>query len=170
MNEWTPEIITTAAKMWGEGATGSAIADAIGTTRNSVLGMTHRNRVLFPHRVKTAKGGYQQSRTRAKGFAQTPRKQAIQRPPARSKPNPVQWIKPTPSAYHRGSAYDLDKYQIEGQTSARFDSLGAHQCRFILSQFGMKEGPESACCGADIFKRSYCRDHYRVVYTKRGSA
>ncbi|KEA07148.1 GcrA family cell cycle regulator [Rhizobium rhizogenes] len=50
--KWTDETMQTAADMWSKGHSGTEIAEKIGVSRNSMLGMADRNRERFPSRLK----------------------------------------------------------------------------------------------------------------------
>lgn len=49
-----PEFdIDTASKMWNEGFSAGMIANALGVSRNVVIGKANRNREMFPNKAKT---------------------------------------------------------------------------------------------------------------------
>lgn len=50
---WTEERIAKAQKHWEEGLPARAIADLLGSTKNTVISMAHRNRERFPERQKS---------------------------------------------------------------------------------------------------------------------
>lgn len=45
---WTNDLIEKASAMWRDDCSAKQIADELGTNRNSVLGVMHRNRDMFP--------------------------------------------------------------------------------------------------------------------------
>ncbi|MBB3521070.1 GcrA family cell cycle regulator [Rhizobium sp. BK456] len=49
---WTEERIAKAEQLWSEGLTARAIAEVVGSTKNTVISMAHRNRPRFPERQK----------------------------------------------------------------------------------------------------------------------
>ncbi|WP_037069659.1 GcrA family cell cycle regulator [Rhizobium favelukesii] len=55
-----PEFdIDTASKMWNDGFSAGMIANALGVSRNVVIGKANRNRELFPNKAKTGiRGGH----------------------------------------------------------------------------------------------------------------
>ena len=48
--DWTPRMVERLTKMWNDGKTGQAIGEAIGTSKNAIVGKAHRLG-LEPHLV-----------------------------------------------------------------------------------------------------------------------
>lgn len=59
--QWTPDVIQDCAERWKNGESSSQIADALGVSRNSVLGVMNRNRDMFPKLGTTTRNGIQKA-------------------------------------------------------------------------------------------------------------
>lgn len=46
-----PAIVAQASELWAKGLTATAVAQAVGLSRNAICGLAHKHRDLFPHKT-----------------------------------------------------------------------------------------------------------------------
>lgn len=162
----TVKQIEEARKLWREGLSAGKIAKKIGATRSSVCGYAYRHRGDFPARV-TEPVIRHEIPTVADLDVKKP-----QPAPKRTKSTSPRLAdsglfalesKPPQSIPRRE---ELPKPEVLVES---VDILGLtnHTCRFPLSEFSEKCGPDTLYCGAEPLPgKSWCRKHAAVVFDK----
>lgn len=150
---WTDERMTLLRDLVAQGLTSSALAAALGVTRNAVLGKCHRHGISVgggkPAPRPTPKSGPRVSKSVA-----PPRPRAPARPPA---PRPTAIVAQVPVLRVAAPAAAV------GLLDLRFG-----QCRFPL---GGSRARAVLFCGAPALTgRSYCEDHHSLCHRARGVA
>lgn len=120
----TEEKRARIAELWNLGWTSSHIADAVGLSRNSVIGAVHRLRVKGAI-IKTEED---------------------RKPP---RPKKVLAIRKN------------FKRSIPSGKPVGILDLKSNSCRFIISD----EKAETLYCNHQVWKQSYCKEHYKICYT-----
>lgn len=146
-DSWTKEELDIVVRMANDGRTASQIAIALktGRTRNAVIGVINRRKISL--QIK-----------RPQVPKKKPRKTVVLsivnvRAP-RSNPDPPKAV----AAVERFIA-PLKRPDVKyGPTL--FTDTEHDQCRFIIG----RKGHDSIVCGEPIFKRSWCKHHYKIVY------
>jgi hypothetical protein len=144
---WTKEELDIVVRMANDGRTASQIAIALktGRTRNAVIGVINRRKISL--QIK-----------RPQPPPRKPRKTVVLsivnvRVP-RSNPDPPKAV----AAVEKFVA-PLKRPDVEyGPTL--FTETERDQCRFIIG----RRGHDSIVCGEPIFKKSWCKHHYKIVY------
>jgi hypothetical protein len=168
LKKWTDEDIEEVKRMASLEYTAAEIAQNFeGRTRNSVIGMCHRNgirlnspKVSANPRVRAPR--QQPSKPTLLNFrvsALTGASQLVYgNPAAKTKPKP-----PTPVVDHEL----LDK-TLWGSVTMRDLSNGSmKQCRFIA---GPPQGLDTVFCGEPVVMGySWCAEHKKIVYPPRAS-
>jgi hypothetical protein len=157
MSFWTDEAKGKASKLWRDGASATEIAHLFGCSRNSVIGLTYRNRDLFPHKPERKAA---------------PR-QAKREPMAR--PFVVRKVKPV-----RPAETDLPKAEpIEEKLDQSFVpskpvgilALDSRTCRWPLWPMSENPGADGLYCGEETAKDSaWCWHHRLAARDKSRSA
>lgn len=150
MHIWTEEEIGFAAALWKKNYSATGISNAfradlgIDVSRNSVIGIVHRKRDMFPQRVRGGFHGAQTGKQRGAVKRKSPGKPIKARPPLAivkaTTPAPAPAPLPTPLAI---------------------------ECRHVTL---MERGPRDCCwptndggpftyCGLPISRGSYCEHH-----------
>lgn len=171
--DWTEDTLKEAAALWMQGKSAAQIGNAIGRSRNAVLGKAHRMPELFP-----ARGDRRPSVTvrrvveKLRGPRATPvrvKSAPAPRTPRLPKPEPVDvpdgWIR------ERGEPIrnDLSVFALAGIEPVAFVDLGRDACRFPLQAAEVKAGPDMPCCGAKTEEgKSYCDAHRAVMRQRIG--
>lgn len=146
-NFWTPERIEILKTMWSEGQSAASCADAIGCSRNAAIGKVHR---LGLEKRKTLV-----SRPPNNHWRKTPLRIGARATLPRALIGPEQQ---RPSLSH-GATPVLPI--IPEEERVPFLDTKPGQCRFILDD-------EKRCCGRPtVPERSWCLDHYHVVFKRR---
>jgi hypothetical protein len=144
---WTKEELDIVVRMANDGRSASQIAIVLNTgrTRNAVIGVINRRKISL--QIK-----------RPQPPPRKPRKTVVLsivnvRVP-RSTPNPPKAV----AAVEKFVA-PLKRPNVEyGPTL--FTETERDQCRFIIG----RRGHDSIVCGEPIFKKSWCKHHYKIVY------
>lgn len=143
-SQWTPERDQILTARWAAGEVSSAIALAMGVTRNAVMGRVQRLKLPSrPSPIKPARKDIPPARKRVASQA-SPRL----RPPAetRRKPGGVSSLNSAPAVASNGAAGVL------------FGELRPEHCRWPL--WGMERPAEFAFCGCPKAEgRPYCAGH-----------
>lgn len=156
---WTPERRELAERMWREGAGSTATARALGDgcTRNMIIGLMRRAKVVSPN-PRNAKGRPAALRKYSPARA-VPAKLGSPGASPRTAPRPLgrsaSPVKPTVAARAVGAIRLID---------ARHD-----QCRFIP---GETCGPGTLICGDPVTAEgaSYCAGHAWICYAPARAA
>lgn len=137
---WTQDRIETLARLWREGRSAAAIAQALGgVTRNAVLGKIHR--LGLSGRARPARPGSGLHRTESAGRRRArPRRRVV--PPPAAAPGPP--ADPPPEA---------------GLADMR--TVGPHACRWPL---GDPRAPGFSVCGRPVARGAYCAAHGALAY------
>lgn len=80
-----------------------------------------------------------------------------------SSTNPTHRAKIKNAACKRSKLAPKPELPIENN-NIRFFEARLFQCRFILDS--PKNVWDTICCGAPVYKQSYCQAHYRICYRK----
>jgi GcrA cell cycle regulator len=166
MKGWTEERIALAVKLWAEGKTAAAIAEAIGwgMTRNAVIGMLNRRKLKIngkkagPGRVSKLVLGARAPKPHAPAKRQLP---AIR--PAREEtifiPRCVVPARPSRPA----SQCAISKNEASPEAAERVLALKPGQCRYPL---GDPLDPAFRFCAAPIKAegKPYCAAHHRLCH------
>ena len=143
---WTDKVVAVLRERWAAGDSAGVIADAIGTSRNSIIGKVRRLK-LEPRKVKTALSCY--DGRPVKKAAPKPRKPhvsiATRWGAYSAEPKPGK-LPPTPVA-------DLVPLNIP------FEDLRAFHCRWMTSETTYP----STFCGHSAFVGSWCPTHRAIV-------
>ncbi|WP_374309369.1 GcrA family cell cycle regulator [Methylocella sp.] len=160
---WTPQMVDRAVALRKDGRTATEVAEALGVTRNAVIGQMHRVRCAAapnqPKPVKPpARNPVAETKPRAKACAVTPPAAPKARPPAQRggyfslsawTPAPA----PKPPRLH--------DFAVE-PGAVSFEALRSGACRWPSG------GPEAAdlmFCGAPALEgRPYCARHCLRAY------
>lgn len=147
---WTKEELDIVVRMANDGRTASQIAIALktGRTRNAVIGVINRRKISLQIKRPQAP-----PRKPNKGRGTVVLGIANIRVP-RSNPEPPKVV----AAVEKFVA-PLKRPDVEyGPTL--FTDTEHDQCRFIIG----RKGHDSIVCGEIVFKRSWCKHHYKIVY------
>jgi len=144
---WTKEELDIVVRMANDGRSASQIAIVLktGRTRNAVIGVINRRKISL--QIK-----------RPQPPPRKPRKTVVLsivnvRVP-RSNPEP-----PMAVAAVEKFVAPLKRPDVEyGPTL--FTETERDQCRFIIG----RKDHDSIVCGEPVFKRSWCKHHYKIVY------
>lgn len=143
--------------LWNENKTGTEIAEALGLTRNAVLGMIFRLRTKGMINVRqkdqdaVRKDPDKLYRRKVKGAKKPkqPKKPKVERRGA-PKPFPV---------LRGGEKTDLPQ-PVTPQKAVQLDGLRLGSCRYIVSG----SGPSAFYCGDPKERGSYCAGHAAICY------
>lgn len=140
------ERVSTIGEMWLNGLSAGQIAIALKTTRNTIIGIVHRNHINRERRVAVPSS----------------------KPPARAKPHVTKARLPVAPrimvAVVRQSADDMianNRPPIDG--IAPISLLELPNREGVMCRFPVIGG----YCGAPSGERMYCDHHHRYVYTPR---
>jgi GcrA cell cycle regulator len=140
---WTDERVERLKQLHAEGYSASQIAGILGgITRNAVIGKVNR---LGPSKPKPAPG------VKIKRNVAKPK--VYPRMSVRGHFDPAS-VSPTPLPKHRDEAIPL------AQRKQLLDLQPWH-CKYPI---GNPDEPNFFFCGAEVFGRSYCVEHYRRCY------
>lgn len=151
---WTPELIEELRDLWARGLTGSKIGDALGMTKDAVIGKAHR--LKLPSRPSPIRKGSKPKPPRIKPalklktFAIAKPKQppkAVKGPPPKQK---------QPQPYEQGRSSDSIKRRYAGCGPA------PKRCQFIAEH---PTADDSCKCLAPVRDGSaYCAVHHARCY------
>jgi len=171
VDAWTDEDIAEAARRWKRGESAGTIAQAMGRTRNGVLGLMYRKRERFP--LRDAAMGIKRA-----GRGSSP--PAMPRPEARPRPVPV--AKPAEPVHRPPAATQAPRPVAPDVVAATRPGFFAHrdrlqagsapvalvdrttrQCAWPLTDFLDASPADMPCCGAPVASGraggSYCAAH-----------
>lgn len=142
---WTAERISTATRMWMEGAAGHAIGAVLGTSRSAVLGKLSRLGLMrkgVENSTAKPRSYYKRSKPKAPSIDAEPRR-------------PMPRLIPLTPPPERGDNIGLTDL-IDGM------------CKFPL---GDPDGPDFRFCGhAQRPGAPYCPYHCQIAYSPRSEA
>lgn len=142
---WTTERIDKLKDLWGKNFSSGQCADALGLTRNAVMGKVHRMG-LSGHERPPAKTSIEINETRRLWRARM-HGQVV--PKNGWCPGRMPIAKPVEAP----------------PLNIGFMKLKQHHCRWVT---GKGDDSLATYCGHDVFDRSFCDQHYRVCYEKPG--
>ena len=156
---WSEHDLAQAQAMWAKGLSARQIGAALGRPRNSICGLAHRRRDLFPARVTTFRStGTVATRKPARPHA-APRKQ--------SAPNPAGsgGIPADEPFVEIVDALFVSAHQVS------FLAVRDSQCKWPLWGADGRPGADSLCCGTDVVAgKSWCRHHLRLAVDRKVAA
>lgn len=155
----TDGIIAEAARMWNDGYSASMVGAALGLSRNSIVGMAHRNREMFmekstspkPARIQKEMGAVRKPRKRVLVPPTEKRKplaKGVRRQVETSKLFPVFKVETIPAAVK--TEYDAERLLH----AVTLEHLGRRQCKWPLNN-----GGPYLFCAADA-DGNYCQHHH----------
>lgn len=156
---WTDDDIAHARKLRTDGRSASEIGRELGRTRNSVIGMMHRNRDLFP--LSTKAQAVEAMKRRDRATDGTPRQSAA-RPAPGAKPVALPSAPPL-DAFKTAPLPETDE-NWSVAVAVRFLDVDSRHCKWPLWKAEENPGPAGLCCGAAIEPNTtYCRHHRRIA-------
>lgn len=169
---WTDGNLEAAAQMWRDGRSANEIAVALGTTKNSVLGVAHRKRAQFavrdPLKSKTMdererQAALDQRRKKLRVTRITnaePIRKARQQAMMKAAGEAPSWM----DGLQKHPKSDLSRFRLADVAPVPFALLNDRQCRFPLECCEVKSGPDTPCCGAETeIGIDYCGAHLVVM-------
>lgn len=166
--KYSPEFKAHVSRLWAEGYSRIQIAELLGISKDAVIGLVHR--LKLPPRGNPVRQGTDTRRNaielRAKGATLRVIAQALNRNPNdikrmfesedRKRPIPA----PTP-ALPAVETPRMATIKTVRQVEMRLPASPHRTCQFITSA----DKPWRFCCRQALFGKSWCAQHYRVVFT-----
>lgn len=170
----TPSLIALLRRHWDEGLTTAEIGERVGISKNSVIGFAHRNGFPpRPHPIKVNRELRQQVQELHENGASV----EVIAKTVRRRPREIRYIlfgrKPRPQAHYTTPilpALPSLAAPVECKTVATIREAkqvelrlptSKRSCQFIESD----SKPWKWCCRPALFGKSWCGQHYRVVFT-----
>jgi hypothetical protein len=137
--------------MWENNMTGSEIANAIGITRNAVMGHLSRIRAMKLTGYKVEPKGHRKPVRKA---VEAPKTSAlpktIQKPKAKPETNPDQFVMTV-----------LEDRSLPPHGPVTLMNLHHLSCRYIISEV---KGAQTLFCGKVKTTAAYCAEHHQLCY------
>jgi hypothetical protein len=149
-------------KMWRKGYTGAQIAQSAGTTRNTVMGYVHRAVKAGLLTLKTVKN----PPTLKTIPAALPEPKPVTLPVLKTTKAKTTYAITTIKSRIENATFKKQELETNPQTEINSKGvplikLREHHCRHIFDETATHE---SLYCGRDVFRRSYCEEHYLMFY------
>lgn len=170
---WTDDRKQAVAELLREGLSAGQMSKRLGISRNAIISIIHRDKVLSEIGLRSGVGGARNPKAASSPYKTGRMKTAARRSPARqSQPAPVAvvpFIEPEPAFICE------DVAEIETPTDSLglpLSDLNLRQCRFAVNNAA--KGEQHLFCGHPVkIGSSFCEHHHRRVFvrpTKAGVA
>jgi hypothetical protein len=146
IGSWTEEELDLVRRLSAQGYNSTQIALQLkGRTRNSVIGLMHRNNIPLPKRVAAPKA-----------------------PKAPPKPKPITKMLPSIKIKTKIETKPLiERKEERDERNVRLFDARYYQCRYIVHK--PDDMPyDTMCCGKSTFNNSsWCKEHYAIVFVPK---